>query len=171
MHKLSVKNLVFISVIAAVYVVPVFLFSDISFGPIQCRISEILTVLTLFYGAAIPGLTIGCFLYNLVGLFLGKTVIFDLFFGTLATLVAAIISYYIVRRFKNKFLICFFGPLITVISNGIIVGYEITEFFEGGVNLFLNMATVALGESLVCYGLGVPLIALLFKNDLYKKIF
>ena len=168
--SLSVKNLVLVSVIAAIYFVPVFLFSDISFGNVQFRISEFLTVLPLFTFWAIPGLTLGCFLFNLIGFFLGRTVIIDLLFGTLATFIATIICYFLVRKIKSKILKCLVCPIPVILCNGIIVGYEITKFLVGG-NFFINMALVALGECVVCYVLGLPLELALFKNDLYKKIF
>ena len=82
-------------VIAAIYVVITILFQAISFGPIQFRISELLCVLPYFTPAAIPGLFIGC----LVGNILGGAAIYDIIFGSLATLLGAIGSYAI-RRWK-----------------------------------------------------------------------
>ena len=84
----NVKYLVKAGLIAALYVVLVLVFSFSSFGPIQFRIAEALTILPFFTSAAIPGLFIGCLIANI----LGGAVIWDIIFGSLATLVAAYLS-------------------------------------------------------------------------------
>ena len=71
--------------IAALYVVLTLIFAPISFGPVQLRIAEMLTILPLFTSAAVPGLFIGCLLANL----LGGAVIWDVIFGSIATLIGA----------------------------------------------------------------------------------
>ena len=72
--------------IAAIYVVLVVIFNYWSFGPIQFRIAEALTILPYFTSAAIPGLFIGCLIANITG----GAVIWDIIFGSLATLIGAI---------------------------------------------------------------------------------
>lgn len=94
----------------------------LSYGPIQLRLSEVLTVLPLFTPAAIPGLTIGCFIANI-----GSFNALDMLFGTLATLIAAVLTY-LFRNIKFKRL-----PLLSllppVIVNAVIIGLEIAFFF------------------------------------------
>ena len=77
------------AVIAALYVVLVVIFNYISFGPIQFRVAEALTILPYFTPAAIPGLFIGCILANVIG----GAVIWDIIFGSIATLIGAVFTY------------------------------------------------------------------------------
>ena len=99
------------AVIAALYVVLVVIFNYISFGPIQFRVAEALTILPYFTPAAIPGLFIGCILANVIG----GAVIWDIIFGSIATLIGAVFTYLL--RNKSKFL----APLPPVLANTIIV--------------------------------------------------
>ena len=84
-----------VAMIAAIYVGLTVVLAPISYGPIQVRISEMLTLLPIFYSPSIIGVTLGCFLANLVGVFMGSNVlgVYDIFIGTIATLIAAIITY------------------------------------------------------------------------------
>ena len=77
------------AVIAALYVVLVVIFNYISFGPIQFRVAEALTILPYFTPAAIPGLFIGCILANVIG----GAVVWDIIFGSIATLIGAVFTY------------------------------------------------------------------------------
>ncbi len=165
----NIKNLVLTSIIASLYIVLTIAFVDLSYSAVQFRISEILTVLPVFSPIPIIGLTLGCFISNIYGVMILKTMPQDIIFGTLATLIAAVLCYYIAGKSKQKSVKYILGPLPTVIVNSVIVGLEIT-IFAGG-NLFLNSLYVGLGELAVCYLLGVPLIFALYKNNLYKKIF
>ena len=86
------KTVLFVTkaaMIAAVYVVLTIVLAPISFGQVQLRVSEALTIMPVFTAAAIPGVFIGC----LIGNILGGAVLPDIIFGSLATLVAAVISY------------------------------------------------------------------------------
>ena len=86
------KTVLFVTkaaMIAAVYVVLTIVLAPISFGQVQLRVSEALTIMPVFTPAAIPGVFIGC----LIGNILGGAVLPDIIFGSLATLVAAVISY------------------------------------------------------------------------------
>ena len=86
--KLSVHSLVRCAVIAAVYVVVCLVLAPFSYGAIQVRVAEALCLLPVFGAEYIVGVTLGCFLANL----LGSTVI-DVVFGTLATLLACLLTY------------------------------------------------------------------------------
>ncbi len=139
--------------IAAIYVVLTTIFSAFSYGEIQVRISEALTILPVFTPAAIPGLFIGCLISNL----LGGAVILDVIFGSLATLIGAIFTYQL--RKCHKFL----APLPPIIANALIVPF--TLYYGYGVNLPipLMMVTVGIGEVISCGIFGLILYKLLEK--------
>ena len=150
----STRSIVRAAMIAAIYVVLTVLFQPISFGAIQFRVSELLTLLPLFMAEAIPGLFIGCLLSNL----LGGAIWFDVVFGAIATLLAAICTYRL-RRCR------ILAALMPVLFNGLIVGPVVyfgyvwapgTEILYGV--LWATIASVAAGEALVCLAVGLPLI-------------
>lgn len=116
-------------------------------GAIQFRISEALCVLPVFTAAAVPGLSVGCFLANL----LTGAAIWDVIFGSLATLIGAY-GAYLLRRLK------YFAPLPTIISNVLIVPYVIKYAYSVDNGIPYLMLTVGIGE-IVCAGaLGILLI-------------
>ena len=145
------------AMIAAIYVVLTTLFAPISYGEIQLRIAEALTILPFFTPAAIPGLFIGCLIANI----LGGAILPDIIFGSLATLIGAFFTYKL--RNSNKFL----APLPPILANTIIVPFVLA--FGYGVNLPipLMMLTVGIGEILGCGVLGMILLTALDKYS-YK---
>ena len=141
--------------------------------PVQFRISEVLTVLALYTPAAIPGLTIGCVIANISSLsVLGP---YDLIFGSLATLFAALSMYALrnVRLFKLPVL----AALMPALFNGLLVGFEIDYFFMNNATAFnfvdflIQGGLVALGELVVLFVLGLPLTRVIELNGLDKKLF
>lgn len=177
MKNFNTRSLVSAAIIAAMYTVLTFVFAPISFGVVQFRISEALTILPLFTPIAIPGLTVGCLISNFIGLSMGQTQIWDLLFGTSATLLAAITTY-LIGKLNKKHLDHILGPFPAVLFNGIIVGMQLTLFYSDlNINadilkIFLvNTLTVMLGEFVVCYVLGNLLMFVLKRNNLHKKIF
>ena len=112
MRNKKVLHLVQGAAIAAIYVVLVVVFKYWSFGPIQFRIAEALTILPFFTPAAIPGLFVGCLLANL----LGGAIPADIIFGSIATLIGALGSY---ALRKHKWLI----PLPPILANTLIVPF------------------------------------------------
>ena len=145
-------------IIAAVYVALVLLFAPISFGPIQFRVAEALTILPFFTPAAIPGVTIGCLIGNLIGM--GEPL--DIIFGTLATLIGAFGSY---ALRGNKWLV----PLPPILANTIIIPWVLRFAYGEAKSIPYLMATVGLGEVLAIYVLGM--ILLLVLERLPKKTF
>ena len=151
MKKADVHALALGGVIAALYVALTLAFEPISFGPLQLRVAEALTILPLFTGAAVPGLFLGCLLANL----LGGAIVWDVIFGSLATLLGAV-GGYLLR--KNRWLV----PLPAIVANAIIVplvlryGYGITDPALGLMVLYITG-----GEILGCYVLGQLLAAAL----------
>lgn len=170
----KVRKMTKIAMIGGIYAAITFATFFMSFGAIQYRVSEALTILPVFTATAIPGLTLGCALANLVGFFIGVNPLglMDAIFGTAASLLAAIATYYIGKSPK-KWMVYAFAPLPPVLLNAIIVGFELTMMFNPEMFpfYFINFASVFVGQAVVCYGLGIPLLIALKKKDLYKKIF
>ena len=109
--RFSTRGLVRAGLIAAIYVVLTLIFQPISFGAIQFRIAEALTLMPLLTLDAVPGLFIGCLIANAMG----GGVWFDVALGSVATLLAALCT----RKFRDK---PFLGALFPAIFNGLIVG-------------------------------------------------
>ena len=163
MKNLSVRRLVRCAVIAAVYVVVCLVLAPFSYGAVQVRVAEALCLLPVF------GVTLGCFLANL----LGSTVV-DVVFGTLATLLACLVTYKL-RDVRVKGL-AIPASLPPVVFNMIIVGaFEITFFFSDGAPTAMlavfNAVTVGIGELISCTILGVALVKLIESNAGLNKIF
>ena len=139
------------ALIAAVYVALVLLFKPISFGAIQFRIAEALCILPFFSLSAVPGLALGCLLGN----FFSGAAMPDVLFGTLATLLAAILSYKL--RDINKWLVC----LPPILANAIIVPFVLQYAYGAPDSYFFLFATVGIGEILAVGVLGnILLLAL-----------
>ncbi len=153
--KIDIKFVATSAVIAAAYVALSLLSAafGLAFGPVQFRISEVLCVLPVFTPAAVPGLFVGCIISNLLSFSP-----LDILFGSLATLIAAVLTMAFKNiRFKGVPLLSLFPP---VIVNAVIVGAEIAVFFmpeDAFLTAFLiNAAQVFLGQAAVCYILGIP---------------
>ena len=140
------------AIIAALYAVLTILLAPISYGPVQFRVSEALCILPIFTPAAVPGLFIGCIISNL---FNPAASLIDIIFGSLATLIAALLT----RKLRGNVWLATLPP---VILNGLIVGFIL--YYQFALPLFATMGQVALGELGVLYFLGVPLYFLL-KNQ------
>ena len=156
------------AMIAAIYGVLTLVFWQFSSMQIQVRVSEALCILPFFTSAAVPGLTIGCFIVNML---MGN--IWDAIFGSMATLLAAAVAY----KLKGKGL-HLLAPLACVVFNALIVpfvlyfGYGITTFgsTEGmWLVLGLQALSIAIGQVIACYGLGMPLYYLLKRTKLFEK--
>ena len=168
-NKLSVARLVRCAVIAAVYVVLCLALAPFSYGAVQVRIAEALCLLPVFGAEYIVGVTLGCFLANL----LGSTVI-DVVFGTLATLLACLVTYKL-RDLRVKGL-AIPASLPPVVFNMLIVGaFEITFFFSDAAPTValaaFNAVAVGIGEIISCTVVGVALVKLVESNEGLKRIF
>jgi uncharacterized membrane protein len=144
MKKINAAFIARAAVIGALYAALTLALQPISFGLIQFRVAEALTVLSFYTPAAIPGLFVGCLLANIVG---GLGII-DIVFGSLATLVAAYMTY----KIKNRYL----APLPPVLVNALVVGPIVAYYVE--VPFYIGMIYVGLGQLVVCYALGLPLL-------------
>jgi uncharacterized membrane protein len=151
------------ALIAAIYTVLTMIAAgfDLASGAIQVRFSEALTIMPFFTPAAIPGLTLGCLLSNI----LTGCALPDIIFGTLATLLGALGSY---ALRSNRFL-CAIPPIV---SNALIIPFILTYAYHipGGIPLF--MLTVGTGELISCMGLGQILLQALlpFRGRLFDNI-
>lgn len=154
MKKFSTKQIAFCGLISALYVVFTWVLGEFGYGPIQFRISECMTVLPYCFPVATAGLTVGCFLANLMS----TTGPLDLVLGTLATLLGCWGTQ--LCRKKNLW---WLAPLPPVISNAILIGILLTIYSETRtVPYFLTMAAqVGLSELICCYGLGLGFLLIL----------
>ena len=151
------------AVIGALYVVLTHLqnliFPNSASMAIQFRASEVLCVLAFFTPAAIPGLTVGCLLFNLT--FIGSLPL-DFLVGTLATL-GATASMRLLRRLP------FLGLLMPALWNAFLVGWELSVYIGGG--FWLNALYVAIGEAAVLLTLGTALYYALKTRNLHTRLF
>ena len=130
---LTTRSLCLSAIIAALYAALTLLLAPLSYGAIQCRISEAMTLLPLLLPQAIPGLFAGCLVANLY-----TGMLTDVIFGSLATLIAAVGTYLL----RKKPLL---AALCPIVSNGVIVGLVLS--LTQGLPLALTMLEVAVGET------------------------
>ena len=157
MKKLtSTRSICLSAVIAALYAATTLLLPAISYGALQCRISEALTLLPILMPQAIPGLFVGCIIANL----LSPVGIVDILFGSLATLIAAVGTWH----FRQNRLMAAACP---VLANSVIVGWMLSYFY--GLPLWLTMLQVALGE-IGAVVIGFALLSALRHVDLSKIV-
>ena len=156
----TAKRLCRAAVIAALYVALTYAFGALSYqGFLQIRPAEALCILPLFYVEAIPALYVGCMLSNLGSPFL----IYDVFIGSLATLLASIGTYLVGRFVRKDAVKLTLGGLFPVLLNAFLIPVIIV-FLCGDLSYGTKLATywmfvLSLGvtESLWVYLLGVPL--------------
>ncbi len=144
------------AIIAALYVVLTYFASvlGLSNGAIQIRFSEALTILPYFTPAAIPGLFIGCIISNL----LAGAILWDVVFGSLATLIGAVFTYLL--RKKTRWL----APLPPIAANTIIVPLVLSYAYGVPDGIGFLMLTVGIGEVISCGILGMLLLKCLEKH-------
>ena len=152
-------------IIAALYVALTFVFAPISFGAVQVRIAEALTILPIFTPAAIPGLFVGC----LIGNFLGGGIILDIIFGSIATLIGAIGT-----RLLRKVLVKghpVFSFLPPIVSNALIIPFILAYAYGAPDSIIFMMGTVGLGEliSVGVFGCILYITIRRYKNVLFPE--
>ena len=169
-----INALVKCALIAGLYTVLSLAIGEFSFGMVQLRIGESLCMLAVFSPVAVAGAALGCLLTNLFGTFMGLNILgmWDVLFGTLATLTAAYLTYGL-RKFTVKD-IPVLSVLPPVLINAAVIGAELMFAITGGVNMpvfLLNALYVGLGQALACGVLGIPLVMAIKKTGLEKKLF
>lgn len=145
---LTTRSLCVSAVIAALYAAMTLLLAPISYGPIQLRLSEAMTLLPILLPQAVPGLFVGCLIANLY-----TGMLTDIIFGSLATLLAAIGTYLLRKR-----------PLLAaacpVAANAVIVGLVLSMSFN--LPVALTMLEVGIGE------LGAVLLGMLILSGIKR---
>lgn len=169
MRDKKVTFIVQAAVIAALYVVLTFVANALGLAShtIQVRFSEALCILPVFTPAAIPGLWIGCLLANL----LTGAVIYDVIFGSIATLLAAVCTYLL----RNHKIACRFPPVIfnmIIVPFVLVYAYGIPAVYFHGVNVTIpfNSITVGIGEVISVCVLGSILMRVLakYRNVMFR---
>jgi len=151
---MKIKYLAQAGIIAALYVVFTLIANaaGLASGVIQVRISEALTVLPFFTPAAIPGLFLGCLVSNIIG----GCVIWDIIFGSLATLLGALGTYAIRKKLPD-----WCAAIPPILANTLIVPFVLSYAYEVPDSIPFLMLTVGAGEVISCGILGILLLKLL----------
>ncbi len=169
LHRLTQSGM-----IAALYAVLALILPIASFGPLQLRFSEVLTVLPVFTPSAVSGLTLGCAIANAVGVAAGANVagVWDILIGSTATLLAAVCT----RATRNCRVLSMplLSVLFPVIFNAVIIGGELclVTIGEWSWSVFaLTACEVALGQLIPCAVGGLLLYRTFEKSGISSKIF
>lgn len=158
----NIKTMLYAALIAALYVALTFVSAGFGMasGAVQIRLSELLCVLPVYTTAAIPGLTVGCFLANLLT---GSTV-WDLVFGTAATFLG-VLGAYLLRR------IPYLSPLPTILANGLIIPPVLVVSGIIPASAYaVTIATVTAGEVISCGLFGLCLVWYLEKHEHMRQL-
>ena len=160
-EKSNAQKITMAGIIAAIYVVLTFVAQafGLASGAIQFRLSEVLTILPIFTAAAIPGLTVGCVLANI----LTGCAIWDVVFGSFATLLGAI-GTHLLRKTNNPYL----GVIPPIAANMLIVPLVLQKVYGATDAYWYLMVTVGIGEVVCCGVLGVILFKVIKKYNLFK---
>ncbi|WP_024616002.1 QueT transporter family protein [Clostridium sp. Ade.TY] len=148
----TIKRVIISGIIAAMYAVLTLVLSPISYGPIQFRISEIMVLLAYFDPFYIIGLTLGCFIANI----LGPNGLLDIIFGTFATFLSVLAIYMTSKlKFSDK-LNMFIASLWPTVFNALIIGIMLSYLLN--LPKILTIIQVGIGEFIVVSAIGVPII-------------
>ncbi len=171
-NRNPIRTLTTAALIAAMYTVLTVCLAPLSYGLVQCRLSEALTVLAAFTPAAIPGLTVGCVVSNLIGLSSGANIAgaLDVLLGPLATGGAAVLTW----ALRNKRVGCLplWSTLPPVVLNALVVGSELA-FVAPQFTVevwFIQMGLVAVGQLVACVGGGLLVARGLQVSGLDKRV-
>ena len=156
----STKYIAQAGIIAALYAIITILLAPISYGPVQVRVSEALTILPYLTPSAIPGLFLGCLLANIFG-GLG---IYDIIGGSFLTLLAGFLTYLISKKGKAVL-----APLPPVLLNAFGVSLYLHFLFK--LPYWLTVVYVGAGEIVACYLLGYPLLRIILSQKNWKEFF
>ena len=157
------------AVVAAVYAALTIVLAPISYGPVQFRVSEALTVLPFLMPGTVWGVFAGCIIANL---YTGS--VLDIVFGSLATLLAALLTAWFGKQgntVKNRLLGCLMPVVFNVVIVGAVLtwGYQFQEFASPLKSCGFNALTVGIGEAGVLYLIGYPLMLWLPKAKFFRS--
>lgn len=181
---INTKRIVYSALIAAIYSALTMVLAPISYGAVQFRVSEVLCILPFFFPASAWGLFVGCAISNIMS----SAGMLDIIFGSLSTLLAGVCTAAIGKSIRKKSKVnvgeiqrsagwgaCIAACTMPVVFNAPIVGAELAFLFpldEGFWHSFLIFgAQVALGEAVVLYVLGLPLMRFLLNNKRFTDFF
>lgn len=172
--RFSTRDLAVAAVVGAAYAALTMLLAPISYGPIQMRVSEVLCILPFFMPVTTWGLFVGCAVANIIS----TAGIWDVIFGSLATLLACLCIQALGQRGRgaNSWLRIILAALMPVVWNGVIIGallmWTVTDtvFPEVNAAFWIIGGEVALGEAVVMFILGIPLMRMLPKAPWFQKI-
>jgi len=162
MFKFTTMRILRAAVIAGIYSALTILLAPLSYGPVQIRFAEALTILPVLFPEAVIGVTVGCLISNI---FNGMWQ--DMVFGTLATFCAAVLTYYIGRLFRRKAGV-FLAALPPVLINALVVPVIIFAYIQedmASINIFtsnslllylLGFVSIMIGQAIAVYGIGIP---------------
>jgi uncharacterized membrane protein len=154
---MNTKKITRIAFYAVIYSVLTMVLYPISYGPIQVRISEFLTLFPFLDPLAVPGLFLGCFMANIFS----PIGWIDMIFGSLCTLIAA----YLTRKMPNVYL----APLPPILVNAFGVSLYLHLFFD--LPYLLNVFYIGIGEAIATYIIGLPIVLYILKSPQLKKYF
>lgn len=182
----STQSITRTAVIAALYaaltLLTLTLLGGLAFGPVQFRVSEVVCVLALFFVEAIPGLTIGCVLANLIGIALngsGALGLLDVIGGSAATFLGALWCWRMRRHVgiallgpvvANALIVAAYLPLILAAAGFYTIPFTDISLVESYPLMYLfGVLSLAIGQSIVVYGLGLPLQAALRRTPFFAS--
>ncbi len=150
--NIATKQLTRASIIACLYVVLSLFTFGINGGAIQLRLSEGLTLLSLFYVEAIPALFIGCLLSN----FICGLALIDVFFGAFITLFAGVFTFLIGKTLNKTIRKIFVGGLFPVIFNAVLLPLVWRACYKIEYAFILQVLFLLVSQSISVYALGAP---------------
>ena len=160
----QIKKITTIGIVAALYAALTLALGFISYGPIQFRVAEIMTLLPLFGKEYIIALTIGCFFANVIGPY-GLP---DIILGTLATFISVYLVYITGKKMKNSKLKVIVAAIWPIIINAVVIGGVMLHgLFK--LPLFLSMLQVGFGQFVVIVIGGIPIFNII--SNKYEKMF
>ena len=166
--NIKIRHMAHAAIIAALYVVLThmqnILIPNSATFAVQFRVSEALCVLTFFTPAAVPGLTVGCLVFNMT---FAAALPLDAALGSLATFLATMGMWKFRRITVKGFPLP--GLLMPALFNAILVGWELSVYIGGG--FWLNALYVAIGEAAVLLVLGSALYYAMKKRRLDTRLF
>lgn len=142
-------------IIAALYVALTWVFGNLAYGPLQIRPAEALCLLPIFFIEAVPGLFVGCALANL----LSGYGIYDIAFGSLTTLIAAMLTFIIGLLLRRNLLSAILGGIPPVLFNAIVIPFVIIlgDTSTPMAAYWTMFGEFMLTQSVWVYALGIPL--------------
>ena len=167
MKKTKTRTIVRCALIASLYTAVSLVLAPIAFGAVQARVSEAFTLLPVLVPDAVVGVTLGCFLTNLVGVFTGANVLgaLDIVFGTAATLTAALCTRRLARvRLRGLPVAAAVPP---VLINAVVVGAYIAVL--SATPMLLSMLYIGVSQAVICYAIGIPLILYIKRSKILEK--